>query len=321
MKIFVLGWYNHDNVGDESYKIAFPLVFPQHNFTFSDRIPVNIHEYQAIILGGGNVLKPYFLEQLKNLNLPIYAISVGCEKENVLNIPFTRIITRDHWSEQIINLQQPCDFMPDLAFIMQPDPIKGKEWIEKEFKNKKLLKYEKIVTIVINGYLASSPKLLARDMLSFMNVSYSLAQIADNTNASFVFVPFGTGFDADDRMTNSWTASKCKFWEKNLLIYDSLNPQLALDIISASNLCISSRLHSSIFAYNANVPFIDITHHDKNAGFVDLVKAESVNYWDFSKEKINCFLETYLWKPNVVSQSVDFKELIRNKTNAICFGQ
>ena len=52
----------------------------------------------------------------------------------------------------------------------------------------------------------------------------------------------------DDRVSNGMVASFCKFWKKNVVLYDELEVQDALDIISAADVVISSRLHSTIFS-------------------------------------------------------------------------
>ena len=38
MLIFVYGWYNHGNLGDESYKLSFKETWPEHDFVFNDDI-------------------------------------------------------------------------------------------------------------------------------------------------------------------------------------------------------------------------------------------------------------------------------------------
>ncbi|NIQ15589.1 MAG: hypothetical protein GTO02_14685, partial [Candidatus Dadabacteria bacterium] len=51
--IHVLGWYGHDNVGDEAYKLAFPKLFKNNKFVFGEIIK---GKPEKIILGGGDVL-------------------------------------------------------------------------------------------------------------------------------------------------------------------------------------------------------------------------------------------------------------------------
>ncbi len=135
--------------------------------------------------------------------------------------------------------------------------------------------------------------MLSRDYLQLQKVIFDLAKLADETNASFVFFPMSTGMPWDDRITNGMIAGKCKFWKKNLMIFNPLDVQQTLDLISSLDVVISTRLHSSIFSLISEVPFIDLTHHDKNLGFLKTVGLEdnSINYWEFDykelKDKLN----------------------------------
>ena len=66
--ITVLGWYGHGNVGDESYKTSFPLLFPNYNLVFTDSLTNELKKKSAaVILGGGAVIEKPFLKQLSNV--------------------------------------------------------------------------------------------------------------------------------------------------------------------------------------------------------------------------------------------------------------
>ena len=63
MKIDVLGWYFKNNIGDESYKFTFPLLFPGHEFNFFDELKTSA---TTVILGGGNILNKEFVDIFNN---------------------------------------------------------------------------------------------------------------------------------------------------------------------------------------------------------------------------------------------------------------
>jgi polysaccharide pyruvyl transferase WcaK-like protein len=176
--------------------------------------------------------------------------------------------------------------------------------IKPYFQNRDL--YQKKVVCVYNAHLSVVQGQLARDQLNFLKVTNDLADIIDRTAASFVFIPFGNDDPWNDRITNSWLASKCKFWKKNFVIYDKISFQQALDIIASADAVISTRLHASIFSCVAKVPFIDITHHDKNLGFLQTVGLEdwSIPYWRFNYEKCLTLLNEFLTKPTTKLQTI-----------------
>lgn len=96
--IKIVGYYDHFNLGDEQYKIAFKNFFDFYfkgtlpNIEFIDCDKLNKYTFEPsdiIVIGGGDILNDYFLDKLiskfnNSLN-KIIAISVG--------LPFTPILT------------------------------------------------------------------------------------------------------------------------------------------------------------------------------------------------------------------------------------
>lgn len=301
--INVLGFYGKHNVGDESYKLAFPKIFPQQQFEFTDKIDKSEH----CILGGGNVISDYFLNQVYKLNCPRLSMSVSVTKNDPIKklSIFDKILVRDLTSQELLkrnNIQS--EYVPDFAFILEPKPID----LTPYFAGKDL--YEKKVVVVLNSYL-SSKDWLARDFINFEKIVLELASIFDSTSASFIFIPFSTGEPFDDRVSNAWLSSRCKFWKKNVVIYEPLDPQTVLNIISSVDAVISTRLHATIFSCISGKPFIDLTHHDKNLQFLESIykKDWSVSYWHFNSDKFTSLLNGFLF------DSKDYHAELKELTN------
>lgn len=325
MKILTLGFYDKFNFGDETYKDTFKSLFPLHEFTFVNQLNQNlINSHDVVLLGGGNVLRNHYINELKKVeNKKIYAYSVGMEDNCTENLDlFSHIYARDY--ETINNLKNrnvPCTFIPDAAMILNGDPENGKKIIEKLFKQESLELYSKIVIVVVNSYMAGlANDCLARDAFNFLKFSYDLAKTIDETPASFIFVPFGINQPHDDRTTNAWVASKCKFWKKNYVMFNQLHYKEILDIISYSNLVISSRLHSTIFSYVTGTPFIDITHHSKNEIFVNMINKSqnSISYWNFDNNLLKNKIKELLVLPKN-KDFIEFQTIVKEKTNEIHF--
>jgi polysaccharide pyruvyl transferase WcaK-like protein len=81
------------------------------------------------------------------------------------------------------------------------------------------------------------------------------------------------------------------------MIYNELDVQETLDIISASDAVVSTRLHSSIFSCATETPFLDITHSHKNKYFLETIKYEkaSVGYEDFNIAKAKLILKNAIF--------------------------
>jgi len=325
MNILVVGWYGHNNCGDESYLLSIPKLFPSIKFDFVNAIDKSkLFLYDAVILGGGNVFKSSFLSDLKNIkDKPIYGFSIGAEQAIETDIKFSHIYAREYFSVDVFKkIGIPCSFLPDAAFILDGDKNKGKKYISKYFNDAKNDLYSKVVVIIINSYLVKGGLSdLAKDSATFLKFSYDMARIIDETSASFLFLPFGTSIPSDDRVPNSWIASKCKYCNKNCVIFDKLDVQTTLDIISAADLVVSSRLHSSIFSFSEGVPFIDITHHSKNRNFLTLVDKNdiSVSFWNFDIDLLKDKISEGLNKTRNQAESIKIKSFLRESANAIRF--
>ena len=73
VKIYVIGYFEHSNIGDEQYKLTFEYFFKKYlvnlnytlNFIDCDKIShYTFEDTDIIILGGGDVLNNYFLDKL-----------------------------------------------------------------------------------------------------------------------------------------------------------------------------------------------------------------------------------------------------------------
>ena len=91
--ILIVGYYDHNNLGDEQYKITFNLLLSfKYNIRYLDCDKLSkkdIDQDTIIILGGGDVLNEYFLDKLNNIldknhKNKVLAVSVGLPYNNIL---------------------------------------------------------------------------------------------------------------------------------------------------------------------------------------------------------------------------------------------
>jgi len=302
--IHILGWYDHDNIGDEAYKIAFPKLFPNHEFTFGEKIQ---GKPDTIILGGGDVLNMKFLDILEqHPQAKKHALSINLRPEDIGDKldPFGHIIARNFINLRMSNYKIQC--FPDFTFVLQPNRENGKQLLKTLFDKYKAELYENVVVLTLNSFLCVREKILARDYVAFDKICYDLSKLMDTTNASFVLVPFGNGFPQNDRISNAFVYANAKFWKKNLLLFEKISIQDTLDIFAAADAAISSRLHSAIFSCIGGTPFVDITHHSKNKMFLEFIgKSEwSLDFWHMDYYKAQDLLKDFLGNKEFFKEEV-----------------
>ena len=84
MNIVVVGYFGKSNLGDNLFTEAFPKLFPEHTFAFTDMLTIDqVSKADAIFFGGGSYLdappfvKPEAIDKL--IEKPILYIGVGAE--------------------------------------------------------------------------------------------------------------------------------------------------------------------------------------------------------------------------------------------------
>ena len=320
----VIGWTGKFNVGDESYKLTFPILFPEYDFVFKDSGTADI-----CILGGGDILSDKYVRLALAANVKkrfIFSASVNKNTPFELLKKFDGIIIRDKASQRLLSDHGiPCILSADAAYCLQPDPIAGKKLLKTMFAAENLELYSKTVGVVLNGHLGQATDgALARDVLTLNKAAQDIATVADSTSASFIFFPMSTGVPHDDRVANSMISSRCKFWRKNHVIYDRLSVQQTLDMISAFDAVISTRLHSGIFSLISGVPFVDLTHHDKNKNFLETCGLQDfgISYWSFGSVQLGSLLNRMLTEKIDLSTARQSQEkLLRASKKYVCFDQ
>lgn len=294
----VLGWYGHKNCGDESYKLSFPKIFPKYKLNFTDNI--NKLTGKTLFVGGGDIVYDNMISKIATLKCEKHLFSVSltsCDCLPKLKDVFSSISVRDRKSfEKLKSIGISATYLPDAAFALVPNKVRGSRILSQLFAEAGAEQYKKKVIVTFNAYLGPREAQLAREEIAFLKVAHDISGIADTTPASFVFLPFSTSSGCDDRVTNAFTAALCKFWKKNLVVYKDLPPQDILDIHSAADAVISTRLHGSIFSTIAGTPFVDLTHHNKNGDYLKSngLNDWSVNYWSLDKEIVYQLLHSHL---------------------------
>lgn len=324
--VAVMGWYNKENCGDESYKLAFPKIFPDYNFVFTaDLSKEIINNSDAFILGGGDVMSDYYLDQLFGISKKKHVFSVSAsENINPAKLDkFESLYVRDKKSVEILKQKGViAKFVPDFAFMLEGDRARGRRLVQKIFIDEHRDLYEKIVVIVVNGFLANdeSNSYNVKEFVHFHSLAYDLAHLLDSINASFLFVPFGQDMPYDDRNTNMWVASKCKYWKKNAVILHEPSVQNILDIFSYADAVISTRLHSTIFSCVTMTPYIDILHNHKNRWLAETIDKSdwTIPYEAFDENRAKYLLNRFLWS-GVETTKNDLKVLL-NKQRVLIKG-
>jgi hypothetical protein len=138
--IIIIGYFNHNNIGDEQYKLSIHYILnkilnensKEYTITFIDCDECKNHvfdENDIIIIGGGDILNNYFMDEINTLfskkKNTIIALSVGMPYNEIIFTNKLHIIDylflRTHQDMELFSHYFTKDrlfYIPDLSFYL-----------------------------------------------------------------------------------------------------------------------------------------------------------------------------------------------------------
>jgi polysaccharide pyruvyl transferase WcaK-like protein len=288
MNIYIIGYFNHYNIGDEQYKITFNYIFETYlpnkdnyciKYIDCDLLKnIDIIEEDIIIIGGGDILNNYFVNQIikkfiANQN-KIIAVSVG--------LPYTSMLTDTNklciLDYLYIRTNQDIDlfnnfinpikisYLPDISYYLLNCKLTNPTFIYQEFYKKLSLIKKKKICISLNRHIYN--------IKTFDNYKKIIKNFSDfviyliNKNYHIVFLPFNTSNSINNYdliMENDILIHTDVINElKPELIDNITNINFALDTMEIINLydlfylSIPMRFHACLFSIYKKVPLLPI---------------------------------------------------------------
>lgn len=295
-RIIIIGYYNHDNLGDEQYKETFEYMFdkylPQKRnyeilFLDCDHLcNTLINDTDIIILGGGDILNFYFIDKIyeffqKKTN-KIIAVSVGLpysdilmhtNKLNIIDYIFIRtkndikLFSRYFAKERII-------YLPDISY-----------YITKSTSFKKSIKnYSFSFKNVISNLKSQNKKIicfsLSRHIYNKQNPEYyqniiqefsTFIAFLSKTGYFIILLPFNTSESIVERDQNQendiyihediWNIiynNNPKLCDNVLNIDFTLNSREVLQIYDYVHISIPMRFHACLFSIYKRIPILPL---------------------------------------------------------------
>ena len=262
-RVLVLGWYDQSNLGDESFKRSFRLLWPKLDFTFSNFVPSDQSAFSGCFIGGGNFLDGNF-PGLGLLRLPTAFVGIGVggvvspQFADVL-VRAKAIVVRDHTS--VRNLPSGIDpasvvAASDLFFARPASSVPT--WCG-PMSNK--------VSVLLSAHFmarAGAPDWFSRGWTNFSKNLATVLDILVERGANVSFLPMSVNRAHSDVCAADEVVGLMLHGQKVCSVDSSLTEQEVLQEISESSLTLSLRLHGMIFAASTGCPFVAFCGHDKS---------------------------------------------------------
>lgn len=267
MKILVIGYYNHGNLGDNSYQDVMGYFFPNDNLQFvsSDNLKsIDGNNYDGVIVGGGDIINDYFNSAIKpflsTFSGPKIAFSIGfpfpsCITETYLG-HFDHIFTRNF--EDLRDIQKVVGshrvhFIPDITMT---------------YKTPSRLPIDPQDNILLGDRSTKKCGIfLVGNLIRFPSIVEDIAHLI-----SMLGLTYDTTLYCFDSKEDLKLAELVKTFvdKKSKITVDSsiYNGPEMINIMSELDFAVCMRYHSHVFCTIAGTPFMSISSTRKTRSFM-----------------------------------------------------
>jgi polysaccharide pyruvyl transferase WcaK-like protein len=306
MKVLVFGFYTKGNLGDEFFADIFRALFPDFQFTFTDKINEAILKDQdAVFFGGGSFLDQVLSIQTSALPLlktkPIFYLGIGTEIDiHPIHLDLLKIAKLI-----VIRSSAKLDFLKSINpnVIIAPDLVYYQSLIQPSSSQKKI---DKSVLILPNISVLPQGDAPHWKHMGWEYFKFEFAQFLDqliDDKYQIKFFPMCKSKYLDD----DWAATEifCKMrHRKSLYLLEKRTETIeeTINLFSQYETIITQRYHGIVLAEIAKVPCMTISHHDKlKNGDKDHLSFYGFNK-DNAREKFNSVKEKNIVSTQLIKE-------------------
>jgi len=280
LKVFVFGWYGHNNLGDEVFKISFRHLFPNVDLTFGNVIPPTVNSYDALWVGGGSFLDQPILN-IDTVTIPIYFIGVGinavipdCNKRALLRAKL--IVCRDGKSfDHSIN-KEKTRLASDLVFARADlQPL--------------CLEKEKQITVILNDFLTpvggSVPDWRSLSYYWFLQEFSKVIDRYAMQGYKIKLIPMCINPRFDDRRIAAAVQGRSTCPHKYDWVLTPVSEMELRTEISKSAFVITQRFHGLVYSIIEQTYCLTICTHDKFNSLIKDLNISGLDYYGITDVK------------------------------------
>ena len=315
--VLCYGHYNHQNIGDELFKVAFKKLLPHYNFTFTDHLTVDLlKDKDALFFGGGSILNQsisgFNICDFQCIDIPIFYVGVGFETEihqdHFYFLNKAKIIAsrskdsiRDNSIRKLFNIIN----IPDLVWLT-------KNQNSNYASDKKNYSYKDSVLILPNVSVLpdhSSPSWVTSAWENYKNQFAQFLDYLIDGGYKPVFYPMCQNRKDHDSFVSYQIVSMMKNRDEHCINTENIDVDDSdiLWYINKFNYVITQRFHGIVLSEMVNTPVLSIYHHDK------LKVENALPYYEISKHRL---IESF-FKLKKLNISVDYSAFDQVKQKII----
>lgn len=271
MRILVAGYYGENNLGDEAFQTALPLILgsQQHTYSFVHvngllQLPAINEQFDILLVGGGDVVLPYFLEKVSGHFTagPTILFGAGLTYPSCIALghldQFDRVFLRNTSDLREAELRlgiRYVHYVPDLVFALGSVPIPP--LISEQNERPRVGFY------LIQSIDESAPDSVERQQRVLAQIADCIRHVAQTHNV--ILVRFNTSgkCNSDDNHICETMMQLCpELTTSGALQYDRgeyRTPDAMLCFMGRCHINVCMRFHSHVFSIVQHVPFVSLS--------------------------------------------------------------
>jgi polysaccharide pyruvyl transferase WcaK-like protein len=319
-RVLVLGWYNRQNLGDDCFADAFRMIFPDCMIECTDEIKTIPKDVDILVLGGGDIINPYFMNKIKPLMFqfqgPCFAVGVGIPYSDnsdyisLFNHSFVRS-SNDLIVSLKTELRSNVTQMADLSWLL-PVPDRGSV----------ITKRASIGICLAQPILESNAKaeLLLNNIVTIiktLSMSYDVYLLAFNYSND----PLESDKILNEQIMSTLSGNDHVFCPTDPALHTY---QGMMALFKSMDIILCMRYHATQFALKAKVPFVAVYTTQKIQNLLEDVDLTAYGYRlpvdnddkpiDLDANKVLSMIDTCAKYPNIIQQNMTVDiEAIRKK--------
>jgi len=282
VKCLLIGFYDRNNIGDDTYKVVIPYLLPSCDISaVSCDDVVSIEEsIDIVLIGGGDLVNDYFMNKvqllLKSYKGRVYGVSLGipfiscCHYLHI----FDHVFVRSQYDFQLASKEignKNVTYLPDFSVALSEcgtPPVNTKA--------------PRTTTDIINvGVCLAQPLFFNNPKKTALqdDLCRALKTFSDNTSnhVRFILIPFNSNEknnQESDYIINNQVAKQLKKFELDVVLSNHLRtPTDMLDFFQTQlDICLCMRFHSVMFSLICNIPFVPLYVSQKVQNVLDDVE-------------------------------------------------
>jgi polysaccharide pyruvyl transferase WcaK-like protein len=254
-KVICLGYFDRGNSGDEAFKLAHEWFFDLENIEYRKaKIPAEDVQGRPLILGGGDVVAPFFLDWIpKGTHFSMVGVGLKYEQSSINALNARGDDLDFAWYRNKIDVDlcraagMKCDFIPDIVFSLRNLDVEPPAHLMKMVHQDN---GKPTAAVCLSDHMNSRSSIADARTASYLEyykweLARTLDELAETCN--IVFLPLSVYSNHQDARFHYEVARRMKNRRAVREIREALHPGVAISLVRRCDYMISMKLHGNIY--------------------------------------------------------------------------